>query len=30
VGQESEIFRVTGIGVRVNAQNAEDDRFDTE
>lgn len=30
VGQESETFRVTGIGVRVNAQNAEGDRFDTD
>ena len=28
--QESETFRVTGIGVRVNAQNAEGDRFDAD
>jgi len=30
VEQESETFRVTGIGVRVIAQNAEGGRFDTE
>ena len=30
VGQTSETFRVTGLGVRVNAHNAEGDRYDTD
>jgi hypothetical protein len=29
-GQASETFRVTGVGVRVNARNAEGDRYDTD
>jgi hypothetical protein len=30
VGQASETFRVTGMGVRINDHNAEGDRFDTD